>query len=173
MHRLTALLASRDDGQNEHAHGDRNARCPNKMRLRCPSEQNHAREQAQRPARERRHGDVAETLNVDTDMRKESPQELANRQTVVLAAELGRVERLERGRGRRLELFDILRSLRSTPPRAAEPAIIGEHLDDARDEAHRLSQVRVRAGVNGGRIRTIPPLLQLTQLVARKVDLAG
>jgi hypothetical protein len=76
---------------------------------------------------------VAETLNVDTDMRKESPQDLANRQMVVLAAELGRVERTEGGHGRRLELFDILRSLRSTPPRAAEPVIVGEHLDDARD----------------------------------------
>ena len=151
---------------------ERNARYPNETRLRCPSKQNHAREQAQRPARERRYGNVAETLNVDIGIWEGSPQERAKRQMMVLAAEWGRAERFERGRGRRLELFDILRSLHLTTPSAAEPAVIGEQLDDARDEAHRLSQAHVRVGVNDGRIRSIPPLLQLAQLVVRTVDLA-
>jgi hypothetical protein len=126
VHRLTVRIGSRNNGQGEHAHGNRSARDPDETRLRYPSIQKHAREQAQRPTRERRHRDVTETLNVNIDMREESPHKLANQQMGGLGTQRARVERVERGRGRLLEFFDVFRILLVLAHAAAESAIIGE-----------------------------------------------
>jgi len=52
------------NGTDEHAHGNRGARDPDGSLLRPRSKQNHAREQTQRSASERRDGDMSEAFHV-------------------------------------------------------------------------------------------------------------